>query len=63
MSEGTSPDFAASSRTVSSRETRGTKARDASVWWAVSSWWQNSAITGVGLFFDGRPLGAGRHMR
>ena len=23
-------------------------------WWAVSSWWQNSAMTGVGLFFDAR---------
>ena len=53
----TSPASTASSSTFSSSVTRGTKARAASVWCAVSSWWQNSAMTGVGLFFDGASLG------
>ena len=59
----TTPASTASARIFSARATRGTKARDASAWWPVSSSCENSAMTGVGLFFEARPFGAGRHMR
>ena len=53
------PASTASSSTFSRSVTRGTKAREASSG-GRSHWWQNSAITGVGLFFDGTSLRCGQ---